>query len=492
MTRLLKAIASAYAGRLSAVLATFILVPVLVARLGLEEFGLYAPVAAMGILLSQDFGLAGATTRFVANAHGKSELYRLKTIITSSTIFFCALGALAAVAVATFASYVARGRDDVNSIAIIAAANAFGALFGAVDRSVLIGAGRIVAVNVVFVFQNTSRVLLAIFVLAHWSNAVAALAVDLMATMLAVVGWGLYRRAVVRSPSSGATKWQTEWKAMFKFSLDLAAMTLAGTLVLQGGTIVSSLKLPLTSVAVYAAANRAFLLVREATNSLSIALLPEAAKNHAIGDAPANRRMWVVGTQYANLFLLVVLIPILAFASPLLHYWLGINDPILGWVAQILVASMIINNNHIIAVPILIGLGKVRVYAALHATWAASALSLGWLLAGPFGPVGVAAGMSVPLLLLEPFYLWYAAKCLEQPVMPFVKDALMRPYVVMLAPVALFTGYVVLVGRASEGDWLLMGGGCAVWLVSVTLAITLLRRRLLFSKGPRVADAGFG
>jgi len=100
--------------------------------------------------------------------------------------------------------------------------------------------------------------------------------------------------------------------------------------------------------------------------------------------------------------------------------------------------------------------------------------------------------MSVPLLLLEPFYLWYAAKCLEQPVMPFVKDALMRPYVVMLAPVALFTGYVVLVGRASEGDWLLMGGGCAVWLVSVTLAITLLRRRLLFSKGPRVADAGFG
>ncbi|MBU2110519.1 MAG: oligosaccharide flippase family protein, partial [Actinobacteria bacterium] len=133
MTRLLKGIASAYAGRLSAVLATFVLVPLLIARLGLEEFGLYATVAAMGILLSQDFGLAGATTRFVANAHSKSEFHRLRPIVTSSVVFFCSLGAFAAVAVAAFAVYVAGGRGDVTYIALIAAANAFGALFGAVD-----------------------------------------------------------------------------------------------------------------------------------------------------------------------------------------------------------------------------------------------------------------------------------------------------------------------------------------------------------------------
>ena len=490
LTRLLKGIASAYAGRLSAVLATFVLVPLLIARLGLEEFGLYATVAAMGILLSQDFGLAGATTRFVANAHSKSEFHRLRPIVTSSVVFFCSLGAFAAVAVAAFAVYVAGGRGDVTYIALIAAANAFGALFGAVDRSVLIGAGRIIAVNVVFVAQNASRVLLAILVLAHWPNPVAALAVDLAATLLGVIGWGFYRRAVIHAPSSGATRWQTEWKPMFRFSADLAAMTLAGTLVLQGGTIVSSLKLPLASVAVYAAANRAFLLVREATNSLTIAILPEAAKNHAIGDVYANRRLWVIGTQYANLFLLMVLVPILAFASPLLRYWLGIDDPDLGWVAQILIASMIINNNHVIAVPILMGLGKVRVYAALHAVWSASALVLAWVFAAPFGPVGVAAGMTVPLLLLEPLYLWYAAKCLDQPVMSFVKDAVMRPYVVMLGPVALFSGYLALVGRATQGAWVVLGGGCIVWLVGVALALALLRRRVLVSEEPRPTESG--
>ena len=83
-------------GRVLPMLAALLAIPIIIRGLGLEEYGILSLVLVVVTYFSLfDFGLGGATTKFVAAALGKGEHARLPSLIWTSIVLISLLGVLA-------------------------------------------------------------------------------------------------------------------------------------------------------------------------------------------------------------------------------------------------------------------------------------------------------------------------------------------------------------------------------------------------------------
>lgn len=468
---MLKNVVTTYAARLAAILSTFLLVPIVSAGLGLDDFGIYAMITAIGILLSQDLGMASATIRFVAAAHELADETRLQKVVAASLVFFTTFGVLACVAtVIALASSLATTDTpaDVNipAIVILGALNASLGLTFSYHRQVLAGVGRLDLTNAVLIGQAIVRVTGTIVVLMLIPSVESVLAMDLASTLFAGLAFWLLRRHV--SPTSNFQPRAFDFavfKSLLRFSADLLFLAIAAVVVLQSGPVITGIFLPLTAVAIYAAANRAFLLVREGASSLSTALLPIASANAARGSTLASATLYVEGTRMANAGMLTLLVPVAVFAAPLLVAWVGPEYSAAAPAAQILIFSLLVANNHAIAIPVLTGLGLIRRYAILHCIWAASGIALSSLLSLKFGTEGVAAGLVAPIVLLEYFYVKYALRVLGVAGRKFIVRSVLTPLMVATVP----TIVLFVLSGALSSSIISIGASIGTWLVTVSL-----------------------
>lgn len=468
----MRAVASTYAARLAAIISTFLLVPIVASAVGLEAFGLYALVSTVGVLLAQDLGMASATTRFAARALERDNREELRSIAAASSVYFLTLG-LALSGLFLLTLYLLRIRVETPStidywcLVALGTANIFVTVAFSSHRQLAAGAGRLDVVNAVLIAQAVARIGGTVLVLQQWESVLAVAAVDLSVSVVGGAATWMVRRRVAPRTNSSVTEFSfAELRRLFSFSLDILVMTVAAVVILQSGVLLASLLLPLGAVAVYTAANRAYLLTREAANSLTVALLPVASRNSVSERTDANKTLFLAGTRLANCGLLLVLVPVLVFAEPLLRAWVG-DSLAAGYIAaQVLMLSMLANNNHLIAVPILTGEGKIRPFARFHVIWALSGLGLAPLLAPSLGVVGIALALSVPVIVLEPLYVWVAIKALGVEWREFVTRCVFLPYAVA-APPALV---LALIRPAVEGaSSALFVTALAFWSVAMIL-----------------------
>lgn len=439
-----RALITTYLGRASAILSALLVVPIVINGLGIEGYAIYALASSFLVLFSQDLGGAAATTSLSAQAHAKSDWRELRRIAASAHLYFIALaiGLVSMLAIAlplSIAGMPSRlDPESIETLTLLACAAAFLTLSGSSNRHVMAGSGRLDVANYVVAAQASLRPVTLWAGLAIQPTVVAALYAEVSVALIgSLASWLLRRRFCPESRITTKDFDRRSAKMLWIRSWDLLILTMAATVILQAGTILTSLLLPLAAVAAYAGAQRAFLLVREAANSLVTALLPTSSTNSALGRNEANATLFLQGTKFANSIMLLICAPIGFFSPELLYWWGGPSIAEGTIVCQILVASMLINNNHLVATPILIGMGRIRAYAMLHLMWAASALLLGWMLGSHFGVGGIAIGMTLPLLVLEPVYVLIGVRRIGLGLRHFLKTAILIPWAIIVAPATL-------------------------------------------------------
>jgi len=198
--------------------------------------------------------------------------------------------------------------------------------------------------------------------------------------------------------------------------------------IMQAGGILTALMLPIAYTALYAAGQRIYLLVKEVTSSLATAILPTASMREGGAAGAPIGEMYLRGTSYANMLMTVVLVPVVVFMPEIMRFWLGPSGVGAAIVAQILVLSLFANNNHLLAVPILTAQGSVRGYAVLHTVWAVAGTALAVALGASFGLTGIAVGLTLPILLLEPLYIAIALRRLDLTLKDFAVRCLLLPF----------------------------------------------------------------
>lgn len=468
---MLRNIATTYLARFALLLSTFVLVPIVASAVGLQAYGLYALVASMGIIFAQDLGMGSATTRFAAEAFAQGDSPRLRRVAAASTWYFIVVSLVVCGGLTVAFAFVVPTIDTptgVDSLALTALAvgNVLLGVALSSHRQLLAGVGRLDLVNIVQIGQALVRIIVTTGVVLWMPNVVAVAAVDLAITAISGVLTWMLRRRLASATISDFTmfRWGV-FRELFRFSLDLLVMSLAAVVILQSGTVLAALFLPLGAVAVYTAANRAFLLVREAANSLTLALLPTATMHEASGVAGANSRLFLNGTRLANSAMILLLLPLLVFTQQFLTWWVG-PELAGGYQAtQVLVLSMLANNNHLVAIPILTGKGQVRPYSVLHAVWAISGIALAPVLAPSLGVVGIALAFSVPIVILEPIYISFALHRLGVGTHEFLSRAIALPYGLAVLPATVF---IVAVGAMPSGFWTTIAA-CAAWVLVMSM-----------------------
>ena len=437
------AVITTYAARFASMIAYVVLLPVVLAAFGAEAYGLYMLTVAVGALFQQDLGVGGATTRFIGVAAPSNDVARMRRVAAASNVFFLAAAVILSCASGlVFALTIPRTQFSPELtgtawiLALLGVANVFILLSFAANRQILTGIGRLNDVNYLLIGLAVFRIALTVLVCWAGIGIVAVAAVDVLGILAFGIATYVLRRR--RAPQLTARPRDFRWsvfRELFAMSAQLMVLGLAGVVIMQVGGILTALMLPIAYTALYAAGQRIYLLVKEVTNSLATAILPTASMREGGAAGASIGQMYLRGTSYANMLMTVVLVPVVVFMPEIMTVWLGPSGVGAAVVAQILVLSMFANNNHLLAVPILTAQGSVRGYAILHTIWAVTGTALAVALGAISGLTGIAWGLTLPILLLEPFYIAIALRRLDLTVKDFAIRCLLLPFGT-LAPLA--------------------------------------------------------
>lgn len=496
MSQLTRNILTLYAARAVSIVAGVALFPFIAAQVGLEAFGVWLLISSVTVFFSTtDFGLGTSAIRYVAAAHGNDDHDEINQVVCSTVACFVVLGAaLAAAYVGVFAllwdgfGIPARQQDAAWVIlAIVAVSTLLVGMPLYVFRQVLAAIGRYDAANGLLLAQTLLRVGLIVGLLLGGLGIVAvavAEAVAGLATSIAAVLW--CRRLLPHLRLHPSLASLDKVREMAPYSAQVFVMGIAALVILETDTIVIGLFLPIAMVTLYAAAFRIYKTCRDLTQSIMQAVVPDASRAIASGDRARVGMLLLRGSTFANVLVLAVAVPVMTFAQPLLTTWAGPEFDAVAGVLLILMAGLLINNQHIVAVGVLTGMGRIGAYTRLHVAWALANLAISVALVGPLGLEGVALGSVLPLLVLEPLYLRIALR--ETGVSPraFLLTAIVRPYgcaaLAAVLPVTLLLagGPTVLVAICGSAGYL------AILVLALSRGLHRDQRRVLRRLMPAV------
>jgi O-antigen/teichoic acid export membrane protein len=219
-------------------------------------------------------------------------------------------------------------------------------------------------------------------------------------------------------------------RSLMPYSLQVFVIGIAALVILYVDNAIISLFMPVAAVTLYGAGFRVYQTLRELSGAIMNAVMPETARAEAHADRRRMADLLVRGTKFSNATVLLAGVPALVLAHPLLVAWLGPRFESVELVTQLLVVSLLINNNHVAAVGVLTGKGRIGRFTAYHVAWAAANVLLSVGLVQLIGLEGVALGTLLPLLVLEPLYVRTALREVGVPLGDFLRHGVGRPYLV--------------------------------------------------------------
>lgn len=437
MTPLGRNIFSSYVARLVVAGTGFFLFPFIAARVGLTDFGIWLLINSVAmVLMGADLGMGSSVIRYVADAHARHDISRLSRVVSSTLAFYTGAGVVAAL-VLVLAMWIlwdtleipAQDRDmAVVMVGIAAVAHVALGLPLTIFRQVLTGLHRLDLANALYMGQFLLRAVAIVAVLLAGRDIMAVVAVD----AAALVGGGFVGLTVLRwiAPEIELRRALVGWptlRPMLAYSLQVFVIIVAATVIVQGNSLIIGSLLPVAAVTLYAGAFNFYFVLRTLAGAAATALVPEASQASAVGDSARNRLLFLRGTKYANVLLLAAGAPLIVFAEPLLVSWGGPEFAAVSVALQLLIASLIVTANHLVALGLLTGTGRVSRFAYYHIAWALANVVLTVLLVKALGLTGAGLGTLLPLLVLEPLFVRTALREFGVTAGEFLREAVLRP-----------------------------------------------------------------
>jgi O-antigen/teichoic acid export membrane protein len=172
-------------------------------------------------------------------------------------------------------------------------------------------------------------------------------------------------------------------------------------------------------------------------------LVPDAARASALANSSRVRELLVRGTKYSNGLTLLLAVPAVFFAKPLLVGWAGNDFGPAASSLQVLALSLLANNNHLVAFALLTGLGRISAYLRYQLIWAAANVVISLVSIDRIGLVGVALGTALPVVILEPLYLRTAIRETGVDGRRFLTYSVIRPIIASAVPTVPLVGAVL-------------------------------------------------
>jgi len=408
---------------------SFVLAPIMLARLGLAQFGVWAVTGAFATYAGvMDLGITRALSRFVALYHAREDRRAVEELFTLGLLAVSTVWVVASTAAFLAAPVVTGALGDVlttgemrvvllSSVAI-SATNAWRNVMRAVPQ----GMEDFVPPNLAEMAFNTLNFALSIAALVL-SSELAVYAVANVAAGVVGLGFGLVAlrhvlgRLRVRVPSRPLVR------EVLGYSLKSQLMWISDISVTQSAKVTLAVAVDVRLAGAYEIADRA-VMAAKAVSVLSISAMVPTATARVVREGKA-----IVGDFYRRYTTRAVSVslPFLTFlcvSSPaLLVAWLGDVPDGSTLVFVILTAANVFNLTIGVGWIIDLALGRVGRQAWMSVLVAVVAISAMLLLARPFGVVGVAASVAFGNVCGVIFFLSRFHRAQDLPFALYVRSA---------------------------------------------------------------------
>jgi O-antigen/teichoic acid export membrane protein len=264
-------------------------------------------------------------------------------------------------------------------------------------------------------------------------------------------------------------------RVILRYSTRSFAVAAIGALILQSGSLIATTTIGPASAAYYNAAFRVYSSARQLVSWTIDPLRPALSRMYVLDAAEAMRI--VRGALFLMQFLVTAGSGFLIFVMPvMIEPWLGDSVPTrdVTLTIQVLLAGLIVNCAHIPLMAATDSAGFPGAYLKLQATWCVLTLIFGVALANAIGIVGIGLGLTVSIVLLEPFYLIKAQRALGFPLRNWLTETATN--ISALGFLGALTGIAISASPLPD-LWRHISAGLA--LVSVMLVLALLTRKRL-------------
>jgi len=444
-------------GRAWEALASLVLIAYIVARVGIEQYGLWAIVAAFtGYAALFDLGIASAYSRFVAEHHARNERERVSAVISTGLLYqiFFAAGFVAVTWFAVDALvWALRAWDGAGALGSIETTEELRfllrwsfAIFAATGllapfMAVPFGLQRMGVSNAISAAMSLVKIgaTVAFLEMGHglrglvYANAIvtAAFAIAGIAAAFAVCPW------------LRVAPWRASWsvfRRLFSFGWRTQVSRLANLVTFETDVLVITFVLrDLQLAGLYKIGLELANKMRQGPVVMMSALVPAAAQLDARRDNERLTRMYLRGTKYVA----AVAVPLAAFvaggADLLMTAWqggaaeLGVAVGVLRVIAAGYLANILPGPG--VAVSLGMGRAELQMRAGIISMLANVTLTIAFVYA--FGFWGVPAATALSMLLSWAWFTHAMRGEIGVGADSLWREALRAPAVAVLAPLVL-------------------------------------------------------
>lgn len=431
----------------AAMIASLVFMPMLITAFGIGDYGLFmlvSSVTAYAALL--DLGVGSALTKMVAEHEARHDRDALSSSISTTLVFYTAVGVVVALAMLAVGAVV-DVVFDVDSAGALLLRNMLwlGAVFQlwfwpASTARYVIGGFQRYDILARTGFLATALNIIAIgLVLATSGGPLLLVALQgVTLVIVSIVNIAAARRLAAGVAVSPARASASRLRAIFVFSWAVFVVQLSDVLFYhQTDRILLGVFAGAVAVGLYEVAAKLNMLVTYLSGLTVAAVLPLASAMGAQDRHSSLRALFVRGTKYGAALVAPITIVLAVFAAPLLEVWLGPEFRDQAVVVQVLILPHVVVCLGLMGDAIVISKGRLakRVPYVIAQTVFNIVLSIA--LIPRYGVLGVAVGTAAAHLIDFPLHIRFLLKETGVSLSQWMREIVLPVYPFLLLPAAL-------------------------------------------------------
>jgi O-antigen/teichoic acid export membrane protein len=481
--KLLRNTLTQYAGTGLSMITGLLLVPLIIRRIGLVDFGMWALASGLvGSLGLLDAGLQPTLTKKVAEALALNDESGLGKTAGRVLAMYLIIGILAGTVMCGLAVFAGRvfhlqpGDVDRFRLVIVIVGFQLAMTFPlSTWTGIISGLQDFHFLSALAIAINLGRFILTIVLLKIGFGLVSLIWLGLFATCLSGLASIIWvRRRLPALKINVPRPFFSGTGDLLRFSGAMFVWAIAGRILLESPRLIIGVFLPVASIGTYEVGLRICNYSRSILYPM-FTFLPAASDLNARNETARLRELYLVGTKYFLLAYAFVAGAVLLFGKQFILLWLGSGFEQSALIMNVLVLGTLYQSQNMVAHVILPGIGRLRAFTFIMGAYPIVNVALSVILLKRYGLTGVAFGTVASYLLLETIFVFFITSILNVTLGRLLITCHL-PVVIILSPALLIGYYVnVMVGRTSWLALLLCATAFAVSFAAALLSYGLSR-----------------
>ena len=416
-------------------LVGFLLVPLLLNKLGKEAYGvilLCFSTQSMTELLGMTLGKA--VTKYISEYRAKKDSEQICQFFNSAIVWFLMIGILSGTIVAFLGIYFdeifsdispSLARDAKYSMLFIAFSSAI-CLMMDIFRGILWAEQRYDIVNISASTRSIGYAVVAALYVYYISPSILAVVI-IMGSFRILMRISFARQAFKLVPElklSLSKLSKKHFLIITNYAAMTAVVTVANLIGYEFVKFIVGIELTFEDVTNYGIVIFMVMFAYFLIQNISHIMVPAASRYQGLNDTENVKRLFLTGTKYVNFIGLGMFIAIAPILDNFIVLWVGAEYKSLTPMIILLGLSQVLVGAASCSQQTLSGLGKVKFIAAVSIIWAISGVTTGWLYL-KFVPGATLANFVLIIALARVLggaaIIGYGLKCMNVKILKYFK-----------------------------------------------------------------------